>query len=78
MRVTIERTDVTSAGGRPSVFSSAERFNVEAASLSNALVVFLEQRDGRILGTVTENENRAVCTAWLDERVVLLIAEPQR
>lgn len=78
MRVTIERTDVTSAGGRPSVFGTAERFNVEAPSLAVALVGFLEQRSGRILGTVTETEHRAVCTAWLDERVVLLIAEPQR
>jgi hypothetical protein len=52
-----------------------QSFVVDAESLSSALVRFVTEDRGRLLGTITETEHRAVATAWKNG-VYLVCAEP--
>lgn len=75
MRVRVERTFLTTATGTRLIEARPESFTVEAETLKDALVDFIAQDGGRLLGTVTEKPDRAVATAWKN-RVYLLCAEP--
>ncbi len=75
MRIAVERTFLTTAEGRRVITQTTSRQMVEALSLRNALVDFITREDGRMLGTVTESEHRAVCTGWASGRLYLLVAE---
>ncbi|HEU4523302.1 MAG TPA: hypothetical protein VFT12_14935 [Thermoanaerobaculia bacterium] len=75
MRVRIEKTFVTTASGTRVVETQPESFEVEAQSLADAVVEFIQNDGGRLLGTPTEKENRVVATAWKN-RVYLVCAEP--
>lgn len=74
MHVELERTFLTTAAGRAIVFQTAEKFTAEASSLREAMIAFIEESGGRILGTITELPNRAVCTAWASGRLYVLTA----
>ncbi len=71
----MERTFLTTEEGRRVITQIPVRLTVEAPSLRNALLEFVARENGRILGTVTESEQRAVCTAWCSGRLYLLVGE---
>ncbi len=75
MRVVVERTFLTTAEGRRVVPQIPCRSTVNAGSLRNALLEFVTREEGRILGSVTESDHRAVCTGWVSGRLYLLVAE---
>ena len=76
MRVQLERTFLTTPEGRAVVFQHPEKFEVDATTLREAMISFIADHDGRLLGTITELENRAVCTAWSAGRLYVLMASP--
>lgn len=75
MRVKIEKTFVTTASGTRVIESQPDISIIEAESLTAAVIAFIENDGGRLLGTPTEKENRVVATAWKN-RVYLVCAEP--
>ncbi len=75
MRIEVERTFLTTAEGQRVIPQIPSRQTVESLSLRNALVDFITREDGRMLGSITENEHRAVCTGWTCGRLYLLVAE---
>ena len=76
MKLLIERTFLTTRDGTRVLAPETHRFNVESASLREALLEFVTREDGRILGTITETAQRAVCTGWTSGRLYVLVAEP--
>ena len=76
MRVQLERTFLTTPEGRAVIFQHAEKFERDATSLREAMLAFIDDDKGRLLGTITEMENRAVCTAWAEGRLYVLMATP--
>ena len=76
LKLLIERTFLTSREGTRLVAPDTQRFNVESASLREALLEFVTREDGRILGTITETAERAVCTGWTRGRLYVLVAQP--
>ncbi len=76
MRVVLERTFLTTAEGRRVVPQIPTRHTVDAASLRSAVLEFIARENGRVLGTVTETDHRAVCTGWVSGRLYLVVAEP--
>ncbi|HEX9162531.1 MAG TPA: hypothetical protein VF980_12565 [Thermoanaerobaculia bacterium] len=78
MRVVLERTFLTTASGTRVIDARPEYVTVEANSLPAAIIAFVEQDHGRVLGTISEVTNqRAVATAWKN-RLYILSAEPAR
>lgn len=75
MRIAVERTFLTTAEGRCVIPQISSRFTVESLSLRNAILDFITREDGRMLGSINENDHRAVCTAWTCGRLYLLVAE---
>lgn len=76
MRVELERTFLTTVEGRAVIIQQPENSEVDAMSLKEAIVAFIEDEGGRILGTITELPNRAVCTGWVSGRLYVLMATP--
>jgi len=76
MRVELERTFLTTTEGRAVIVQLPEKSEVDATSLREAMVAFIEDESGRLLGTITELPNRAVCTGWVSGRLYVLMASP--
>jgi len=76
MHICLERTFLTTAEGRAVIFQQPEKSEVDATSLREAMVAFIDDEHGRILGTITELPNRAVCTGWVGGRLYVLMATP--
>ena len=76
VRVALERTYLTTAEGHRVIAQMPTRCTVDATSLRNAILEFVTHENGRVLGSVTENDHRAVCTGWVSGRLYLLVAEP--
>lgn len=77
MRVRIERSFITTATGTRVLNPRQEASVVEADTLRAAIVTFIGEENGRLLGTVSEFDHiRAVATGWLDGRLYVLAAEP--
>ena len=76
VRVSVERTFLTTNEGRRLVSPETQRFIVEATSLRNAILEFITREDGRVLGTITEVDERAVCTGWTSGRLYIMVVEP--
>ena len=76
VRVAIERTFLTTPEGRRLLSPETQRFVVIAPSLRNAILEFITREDGRVLGTITEVDERAVCTGWTGGRLYIMVVEP--
>ena len=76
MRVWLERTYLTTGEGRRLHSPETQRFIVEGGSLRSGILEFISREDGRVLGTITEIDQRAVCTGWTSGRLYILVAEP--
>lgn len=76
VRVTIERTFLTSSEGTRLISPEMRRFDVDAAGLREAILEFISREDGRVLGTITEFPQRAVCTGWTGGRLYVVEAKP--
>lgn len=76
MRVELERTFLTTAEGRAVIIQQPEKSRVDATSLKEAIIAFIDDEGGRLLGTITELPNRAVCTGWVSGRLYVLMATP--
>lgn len=76
MRIQLERTYLTTTAGRHVVVLQPQYYVVEADSLRTALLEFVSRENGRVLGSITESETKALCTAWASSRAYLLVAEP--
>lgn len=75
MKLHIERTFLTTREGTRLLVPESHRFTVESASFREAILEFVTGEDGRILGTITENGDRAVCTGWTSGRLYVLVAQ---
>lgn len=75
MRVRVERTFVTTASGTRVIEAEPESIVVDAISLSQALLDFIENDGARLLGTIAATDTRAVATVWRN-RMYMLSAEP--
>jgi len=76
VRVTIERTFLTSPEGARLISPEMRRFAVEAVGLREAILEFITREDGRVLGTITETPQRAVGTGWTGGRLYVIEAQP--
>ena len=76
VRVTIERTFLTSPEGTRLISPEMRQFVVEAVGLREAILEFISREDGRVLGTITESPQRAVCTGWTGGRLYVIEAQP--
>lgn len=74
MRVRLERTTLTTASGTRVVEVEPEYVVIEAESLATALLTFIADDHGQLLGSIREEAYRAVATVWKN-RVYLLAAE---
>ena len=75
VRISIEKTFLTTAEGLRVINPNAQHFVVDEISLSAALLHIIKNDDGRMMGTITEIENRAVCTGWTAGKLYVLVAE---
>ena len=75
VRVSIEKTFLTTAEGLRVINPNAQHFVVDEPSLQAALLHIIKNDDGRMMGTITEVENRAVCTGWTAGKLYVLVAE---
>ena len=76
VRIAIERTFLTSPEGTRLISPEMRRFEVEATGLREAILEFISREDGRVLGTITESPQRAVCTGWTGGRLYVIEAQP--
>ena len=77
MRVRLERTYLTTPQSTRILYMIPDHFLVDAASLHAAIVQFIENGGGRLLGSVTQlTESRAVATGWSEGRLFMVSAEP--
>jgi hypothetical protein len=73
--IELERTYLTTAEGHRVVPQIPARYTVDAESPRNALLEFVTRENGRVLGSVTEADHRAVCTGWACGRLYVLVAQ---
>jgi hypothetical protein len=76
VRVNIERTFLTSPEGTRLISPEMRKFVVEALGLREAILEFISREEGRVLGTITESPQRAVCTGWTGGRLYVIEAQP--
>ena len=74
LHIRIERTYLTTQSGTRVIDAKPELVTVESESLKDAILAFIHEDGGRLLGTVSESDGRAVATAWKN-RVYLLSAQ---
>lgn len=75
VRISIEKTFLTTAEGMRVIQPHAQHFVVDEPTLREALLQIIKKDDGRMMGTITEIENRAVCTGWTAGKLYVLVAE---
>jgi hypothetical protein len=77
MRVAIEKTFLTTTHGTRILLPKPTCSIVEATNLHDAVIAFIEADRGRLLGSVIQvTETRAIATAWVNDQVYLIAAEP--
>lgn len=76
VRVNIERTFLTSPEGTRLISPEMRQFVVEATGLRDAILEFISREGGRVLGSITETPERAVCTGWTSGRLYVIEAQP--
>ena len=77
LNVGVEMTELLTPAGGASRLNLGRKKVVKAESLRAALLRVLGEEGGRILGTITESERRAVCTGWIEERLFLVVAQEE-
>ncbi len=75
VRISVEKTFLTTAEGSRVINPNAQHFVVDEPSLQAALLHVIKTDEGRMMGTITEVENRAVCTGWTAGKLYILVAE---